>query len=60
MIAGHYLDNFGLPLWVEALLLTGSTALGCLLFYELGRRAGPLRVWFGLSAPKPRTGLKPA
>ncbi len=60
VIAGHHLDNFGLPLWVEAPLLIGSTALGCLLFYELGRRAGPLRVWFGLSAPEPRPRLKPA
>ncbi len=54
---GHHLDPLGLPLALEATLLISLTALGCWLFYELGRRAGPLRVWFGLS---PEPARKPA
>ncbi len=60
VVAGHHLDKLGLPLWVEAPVLISMTALGCWLFYELGRRSGPLRVWFGLSGPQPRQQLKPA
>jgi surface polysaccharide O-acyltransferase-like enzyme len=51
VVAGHHLDALGLPLAVEATLLIGGTALGCWLFYEAGRRSGPLRVCFGLSPP---------
>lgn len=57
VVAGHHLDPLGLPLAIEASLLIGVTALGCWLFYEAGRRTGPLRVWFGLSPPPAR---KPA
>ena len=46
--AGHHLDGLGLNLWVEAPLLLSATALGCWLFYELGSRIGPLRIWIGL------------
>ena len=49
VVAGHYLDDLGLPLAVEAPLLIGVTALGCWLFFEIGQRSGPFRVWFGLS-----------
>ena len=48
VVAGHHLDNLGLPLLVEAPLLLGATALGCWAFYDLGRRIPPLRVWVGL------------
>jgi peptidoglycan/LPS O-acetylase OafA/YrhL len=54
VVAGHHLDALGLPLAVEATLLIGGTALGCWLFYEAGRRSGPLRVCFGLSPPPAR------
>jgi hypothetical protein len=54
VVAGHHLDALGLPLAVEATLLIGGTALGCWLFYEAGRRTGPLRVCFGLSPPPAR------
>jgi peptidoglycan/LPS O-acetylase OafA/YrhL len=54
VVAGYHLDKLGLPLAVEATLLIGLTALGCWLFYEFGRRTGPLRVWFGLSPPPAR------
>jgi len=48
VVAGHYLDALRLPLVVEAPLLIGLTALGCWLFFELGRRVPVLRVWVGL------------
>ena len=48
VVAGFHLDDLQLPLWIEAPLLLGVTALGCWLFYELGRLVPPLRVWVGL------------
>ncbi len=48
VVAGHHLDEMQLPLWIEAPALMGVTALGCWLFFELGRRIAPLRVWIGL------------
>lgn len=48
VVAGHYLDELQLPLWIEAPLLIGATAVGCWLFFDLGRRIPPLRVWIGL------------
>ena len=54
--AGHHLDNLGLPVFVEAPLLIGATALGCWLFYDLGRRIPPLRIWIGLPSGKGGTG----
>lgn len=48
VVAGHYLDELQLPLWIEAPLLIGATAAGCWLFFDLGRRIPPLRVWIGL------------
>lgn len=46
--AGFHLDQMAWPLWIEAPLLIGVTALGCWLFFDLGRRVPPLRVWIGL------------
>ncbi|HYD87301.1 MAG TPA: acyltransferase [Vitreimonas sp.] len=46
--AGHHLDALALPLWIEAPLLIGTTALGCWIFFDLGRRVPALRVWIGL------------
>lgn len=48
VVAGHYVDELGLTIWLEAPLLIGVTALGCWLFFDLGRRIPPLRVWIGL------------
>ncbi|MBX3430146.1 MAG: acyltransferase [Hyphomonadaceae bacterium] len=48
VVAGHYLDELQLPLAIEAPLLIGVTALGCWLFYDVGRRVPILRVWIGL------------
>lgn len=56
VVTGFYLDDLGLPVGIEAALLVSATGLGCWLFYQMGLRAGPLRVWFGLgpAAPKPQ------
>lgn len=48
VVAGFYLDDLQLPLWIEAPVLVGTTALGCWLFFDLGRRVPWLRVWIGL------------
>ena len=48
VVVGHHLDDLGLPLWIEAPLLIGATALGCWLFFELGRRIPLLRIWIGI------------
>lgn len=53
VVAGHYLDETQLPLAIEAPLLVGGTALGCWLFYDLGRRVPFLRVWIGLPSKNP-------
>jgi hypothetical protein len=53
VVTGHHLDPLGLPLWLEASLLIGVTALGCWLFYAVAQAVPPLRVWVGLpSKPK--------
>jgi glucans biosynthesis protein C len=48
VVTGHYLDELQMPLAIEAPLLVGATALGCWLFFDLGRRVPFLRVWIGL------------
>jgi len=52
VVAGHYLDELQLPLALEGALLVGATALGCWLFFQLGRAVPPLRVWIGLPSTK--------
>ncbi|MBA3070447.1 MAG: acyltransferase [Hyphomonas sp.] len=60
VVAGFYLDDLQLPLGAEAALLIAATGLGCWLFYELGRRSGPLRSWFGLPAASRVPARQPA
>jgi hypothetical protein len=48
VVVGYHLDPMGLPLWLEAPLLIGATALGCWVFFVVGRAIRPLRVWVGL------------
>jgi glucan biosynthesis protein C len=48
VVAGHYLDELRLPVALEGALLVGVTALGCWIFFDLGRRVPALRVWIGL------------
>jgi glucans biosynthesis protein C len=53
IVAGHYLDELQLPVALEGAVLVATTALGCWLFFDLGRRVPVLRVWIGLpSKPK--------
>lgn len=49
VVTAYYLDDLHLSLVVEVPLLLAITALGCWLFFELGRRVPVLRVWIGLS-----------
>jgi glucan biosynthesis protein C len=58
VVAGFYLDDLNLPLAIEAPLLIGTTALGCWLFFELGRRVPLLRVWIGLPSKLPGDRVK--
>jgi hypothetical protein len=48
VVAGRHLDALQMPLWIEAPTIIGVTALGCWLFYDVGRRIKPLRIWIGL------------
>ena len=57
VVTGHYLDGMRLPLPVEAPLLVATTALGCWLFFDWGRRVRLLRVWIGL--PPARRPVQP-
>lgn len=43
-----------LPVWIEAPLLIATTALGCWLFFDLGRQVPLLRVWIGLPSKMPQ------
>ncbi len=49
VVAAHYLDERHFPLVIEVPLLIGASALGCWLFFDIGRRIPALRVWIGLS-----------
>ena len=59
VVVGHHLDPLRLPLALEATLLVGATLIACALTYEIARRSGPLRPWFGLK-PAPRRAPAPA
>ncbi|MFN3858474.1 MAG: acyltransferase family protein [Caulobacter sp.] len=50
VVAGHHLAKLGLPQGLEAVLLIGVTAAGCLLTYEVVSRVAILRPLFGLKA----------
>ena len=55
VVAAHHLAQLGLPLEVEVPLLIAITFAGCFGTYELVKRVGFLRPWFGLkSLPKQR------
>lgn len=48
VVAGHYLNQLGWPVWVEAPVLIALTVASCWLGYEIVRRIGILRPLFGL------------
>jgi len=50
VVAGHHLAKLGMPQAVEALVLIGITAAGCLLTYLIVSRVGFLRPVFGLKS----------
>ncbi len=50
VVAGHYLNQVGLPVWIEAPVLIATTAASCWIGYEIVRRIGILRPLFGLKA----------
>jgi hypothetical protein len=57
VVAGHYLDQIGLPVWIEAFVLIASTIASCWLVYEVVRRISALRPLFGLKLKgRARTG----
>lgn len=55
IVAGHYLDELQLPIALEGTLLVSATAIGCWLFFDLGRRVPALRVWIGLPSNRKDT-----
>jgi len=54
VVAAFYLPRLGLPVGLEAALLLAITLLGCAATYELVRRVGWLRPWFGLKREETR------
>lgn len=48
VIAAHLLRGSGLPAWIEAPVIIAVTVAACGLSYELVRRLGWARPWFGL------------
>lgn len=48
VVAGHYLDQIGLPVWIEAPALISITIGSCWIGYEIVRRISFLRPLFGL------------
>jgi len=54
VVAGHYLNQLGLPVGIEAAILIITTAASCWLGYEIVRRIPLLRPLFGLKLePRP-------
>lgn len=52
VVAGFYLDQIGLPVWIEAPILIATTLASCIIGYEIVRRIGILRPLFGLKLEK--------
>jgi len=50
VVLAHHMAKAGLPLAVEAPLLITATFVGCFATYEVVRRIGFLRPWFGLKS----------
>lgn len=48
VVAGHHLDRLRWPVLLEAAVLVAITVLACVAGYELVRRVGVLRPFFGL------------
>lgn len=50
VVAGHHLAKLDLPLEIEGPILIAITFAGCFATYEIVRRIGFLRPWFGLKS----------
>lgn len=50
VLLGWWLLRFALPAMAEFIVLLLATAIGCWLFYDIGRRIGALRPLIGLKA----------
>lgn len=48
VVVAYWFTVHEAPLWLEAGTITATTFIGCAVGYEIIRRAGPLRVLFGL------------
>ncbi|NBB15076.1 acyltransferase family protein [Caulobacter sp. SLTY] len=59
VVAGHHLAKLGMPQGLEALVLIGITAAGCLLTYLIVSRVGFLRPLFGLKSQSAVASLPP-
>jgi len=61
VVAGHYLNQIGWPVWIEAPVLIALTAASCWLGYEIVRRIPILRPLFGLKLQRtPAVRSRPA
>ena len=56
VVAGHFLNPLGLPIWLEAATLLAVTAASCWIGYEIVRRIPLLRPLFGLKAESGKAG----
>jgi hypothetical protein len=54
VVAGHYINQVGLPVWIEAPVLIATTAASCWIGYDIVRRIGVLRPLFGLKFERRR------
>ena len=56
VVAGHYLNQVGLLVWIEAPVLIATTVPSCWIGYEIVRRIAIPRPLFGLKAQVDRVG----
>ena len=59
VVAGHHLAQLDLPLEIEGPTLIAITFAGCFATYEIVRRIGFLRPWFGLKSLRRRSQAVP-
>jgi hypothetical protein len=58
VVFAHELARWGLPLWLEMVLLVIATVAGCVLAFEIVRRIEWLYPWFGLRRPSGATAVQ--
>ncbi|MEW9838110.1 acyltransferase family protein [Mesorhizobium marinum] len=60
VVVGYWFTLHEAPLVVEAASIAAATVIGCVVGYEVVRRAGPVRLLFGLPLRERRAGQAPA